>query len=197
MRFSQLKYAAIFLCLEGSFTNPCAVICKRCLFYNTSHHHWRDVIIISRGNPKSWNAFTVIIKISLSFIALFLNFCLFVCLFVLENEISWMLFIQCEKRTKLAMTRVCPILAKVWLNLGSLPIIIGPFYKQTIVFNYIYIVNGRWRKLQVGSKEQQTSHSQRFLILFLLFLWWYMREVVVLPSRLLSLSLIVTSHSDV
>ena len=31
-------------------------------------------------------------------------------------------------------------------------------------------VNGRW-KLQVGSKEQQTSHSQRFLILFLLFFW--------------------------
>ena len=29
-------------------------------------------------------------------------------------------------------------------------------------------VNGRWR-LQVKSKEQQTSHSQRFLILFLLF----------------------------
>ena len=27
----------------------------------------------------------------------------------------------------------------------------------------IIIVNGRWRKLQVGSKEQQTSHSQRFL----------------------------------
>ena len=31
-------------------------------------------------------------------------------------------------------------------------------------------VNGRW-KLQVGSKEQQMSHSQRFLILFLLFFW--------------------------
>ena len=33
----------------------------------------------------------------------------------------------------------------------------------------IYI-NGRW-KLQIGSKEQQTSHSHRFLILFLLFFW--------------------------
>ena len=32
-------------------------------------------------------------------------------------------------------------------------------------------VNGRWWKLQVGSKEQQTSHSQRFLILFLRFFW--------------------------
>ena len=31
-------------------------------------------------------------------------------------------------------------------------------------------VNGRW-KLRVGSKEQQTSHSQRFLILFLLLFW--------------------------
>ena len=28
-----------------------------------------------------------------------------------------------------------------------------------------------WWKLQVGSKEQQMSHSQRFLILFLLFFW--------------------------
>ena len=32
-------------------------------------------------------------------------------------------------------------------------------------------VNGQWWKLQVGSKEQQTSHSQRFLILFILFFW--------------------------
>ena len=31
-------------------------------------------------------------------------------------------------------------------------------------------VNGRW-KLQVGSNEQQRSHSQRLLILFLLFFW--------------------------
>ena len=71
-------------------------------------------------------------------------------------------------------------------------------------------VNGRW-KLQVGSKEQQMSHSQKFLILFLLFFWmflclcccmpgqgpssrnhqdqdqgWYIREVVVIPSRILS-----------
>ena len=39
-----------------------------------------------------------------------------------------------------------------------------------VVCIYMY-VNGRWWKLQVGSKEQQTSHSQRFLILFLRFFW--------------------------
>ena len=32
----------------------------------------------------------------------------------------------------------------------------------------LILVNGRW-KLQDGSKEQRTSHSQRFLILFLFF----------------------------
>ena len=37
---------------------------------------------------------------------------------------------------------------------------------------HLYIeVNGRWWKLQVGSKEpQQTSHSQRFLIFISSFL---------------------------
>ena len=59
-------------------------------------------------------------------------------------------------------------------------------------------VNGQWWKLQVGSKEQQTSHSQRFQILFLLFFWMvHTTGVVVLPSRLLSLLLIMTSHSDI
>ena len=59
-----------------------------------------------------------------------------------------------------------------------------------VITSYYYhhhCVSGRW-KLQVGSKEQQRSHSQRFLILFLLFFWMvHTREVVVLPSRLLSL----------
>ena len=35
------------------------------------------------------------------------------------------------------------------------------------ILSYAY-VDGWW-KLEVGSKEQQTSHSQRFLILFFIF----------------------------
>ena len=36
-------------------------------------------------------------------------------------------------------------------------------------------VNGWWRRLQVGSKEQQMNHSQRFLFFCFLFsFWWYM-----------------------
>ena len=31
-----------------------------------------------------------------------------------------------------------------------------------LVVDMIHNVNGRWWKSQVGSKEQQTSHSQRF-----------------------------------
>ena len=62
---------------------------------------------------------------------------------------------------------------------------------------YYISVNGRRWKLQVGSKEQQTSHSQRFLILFLLFFW-----MVHTGGRCSSLSPSLTltyseSHSDV
>ena len=58
-------------------------------------------------------------------------------------------------------------------------------------------VNG-WGKLQVGCKEQQMSHSQRFLILFLLFLWCYMQEAIVIASRFLLCShpVLVTSKSQ-
>ena len=52
-------------------------------------------------------------------------------------------------------------------------------------------VNGRW-KLQVGSKEQQLSHRQRFLILFLLFFWMvHTRDYCYSLSPSLALS-----HSD-
>ena len=50
-------------------------------------------------------------------------------------------------------------------------------------------VNGRWWMLQVGSKEQQTNHSQRFLILFLLFFWMVHASCYSLtPSRCLTYS---------
>ena len=52
-----------------------------------------------------------------------------------------------------------------------------------------YSVNGLWWKLQVGSKEQQTSHSQRFLILFLLFFW-----MVYTIGHCSSLRLLPRSH---
>ena len=37
LRFSHLRYTAISLCLKGSFTDPCAVVCKRCLFTLGTH----------------------------------------------------------------------------------------------------------------------------------------------------------------
>ena len=60
----------------------------------------------------------------------------------------------------------------------------------------LYIeVDGRWWKLQVGSKEQQTSHSQRFLIFisFFFFLW-----MVYTRGRCSSLSSsLALTYSDV
>ena len=55
-------------------------------------------------------------------------------------------------------------------------------------------VNGRRWKLQVGSKEQQTRNSQRFLSLFLLFFWmvhtrgrrYSLSPSLVIPSRRLN-----------
>ena len=35
-------------------------------------------------------------------------------------------------------------------------------------------VNGRWWKLQAGSKEQQTNHSQRFLLYFFFFFFFFL-----------------------
>ena len=65
-----------------------------------------------------------------------------------------------------------------------------PFLALKNIINYIS-VNGRW-KYQVGSKEQQTSHIQRFLVLFLLFFL-----MVHARGRCYSLSLsLALSHSS-
>ena len=75
-----------------------------------------------------------------------------------------MLFIQCEKKDK-GVPKIGYGVAQFWKSSNNYWAILQS------VYSIIYIVNGRWRKLQAGSKEQQTSHSQRFLILFLLFLF--------------------------
>ena len=83
-----------------------------------------------------------------------------------------------------------------WLNFeGSGSSRLWPFSPLLIDQNCAFFsctnVNCQW-KLQVGSKEQQTSHSQRFLILFLLFFW-----MVHTRGRCYSLSLsFALSHSD-
>ena len=56
------------------------------------------------------------------------------------------------------------------LFFSSCPYLSGIIIVITSYYYHHHCVNGRWN-LQVGSKEQQTSHSQRFLILFLLFFW--------------------------
>ena len=68
---------------------------------------------------------------------------------------------------------------KTWLDLNyhdpsmHVPILLWNSHTkyQGNVLMFTDCVNGRWWQLQVGSKEQQTSHTQRFLILFLLFFW--------------------------
>ena len=64
-----------------------------------------------------------------------------------------------------------PLTSPFFSLLVSLPAVLQSFLPSfTFLSPGIHHVNGGW-KLQVGSKEQQTSHSQRFLILFLLFFW--------------------------
>ena len=77
-------------------------------------------------------------------------------------------------------------------------------YWETAIHHYNISLGQR--KLQVGSKEQQTNHSQRFLILFLLFFWmvhargrWYCLSLFLAlshPSGFFSRSL-TQSYIDV
>ena len=79
-----------------------------------------------------------------------------------------------RQRTAVRREWVEKILCELWSSLvdGKTKATEGPWSGSlTNTGTAVSNVNGRWWKLQVGSKEQQTSHSQRFLILFLLFFW--------------------------